>query len=167
MGKRVPLGPDDTAPDFANSMQDRTQHPNAPHRFKPGQSGNPAGRKPGSRNKAYQALEEIGRAGSHKILKAVVRAAAAGDMRAAGIILARCWPERKGAPIEVTLPKVKTPADIIAALICITEQVATGNITTNEAEELAAVYEGMRKAFELIDVQSRIEKLERDMNERG
>ena len=31
----------------------------SPHLFKPGQSGNPAGKKPGTRNRATRALEEL------------------------------------------------------------------------------------------------------------
>jgi Family of unknown function (DUF5681) len=48
-------------------------------RFKPGTSGNPKGKPPGTRNAALLALDKIGEENAKEILQAAVTAAKAGD----------------------------------------------------------------------------------------
>ena len=66
-------------------------------RFAPGESGNASGRPPGARSKAIAALDAVGERGALAVVRAVIRAARKGDVRAAEIVLSRCWPARKGA----------------------------------------------------------------------
>jgi hypothetical protein len=69
-------------------------------RFLPGVSGNPAGRKPGSRNKSNVVLDRMAEAASRTILQVVIDSALSGDMDACALIMKRVWPEleRKEAP---------------------------------------------------------------------
>ena len=48
-------------------------------RFKPGQSGNPAGRRAGSRSKVLVALDALGEGEAESIVKALIEKAKGGD----------------------------------------------------------------------------------------
>ena len=118
-------------------------------RFKPGQSGNPAGRAKGLRNIATRALDAIGDESAKDILQAAITAAKGGDMRAAEIVLRRAWPERKSRPIEVDIPRIIKAGDVVEALTAITAATASGEITPDEAEALVKLIEATRKAIEI------------------
>ncbi len=128
--------------------------------FAPGQSGNPAGRRAGSRNTALVALDAIGTAGAEEALRAVVEAATAGDIRAAEILLSRVWPVRKGRPVMLDLPRVTAPEHIVAALADIMDAVASGAVTPDEAAALAGLIDGQRKAIETLELERRVAALE-------
>jgi hypothetical protein len=129
-------------------------------RFKPGQSGNPRGKPPGTRNPALVALERIGQGNAEGILQAVIIAARGGDMQAARIILDRVWPARRGAPVSIDLPAIKTPDDVLAAMNGIAEAVGSGMLTPEEGETLMKLVEATRHAIDSVDLARRIEALE-------
>jgi hypothetical protein len=131
-----------------------------PWGFQPGKSGNPAGRKKGSRHVALRALDAIGEAGAEAALRAVVDAAAGGDIRAAEILLRRVWPERKGRPVQISLPQIKRPEDIVVAVACVAQAAASGLVSPEEARDLVVVCEAVRRAIETADLASRIDVLE-------
>lgn len=128
--------------------------------FRPGQSGNPAGKPKGARNPVLVALDAIGSAAAKDVLAAAVKAAKSGDMRAAAILLDRCWPARKGRPIALEIPPVKTAADLPGALAAITAAVASGELTTDEGAAFASLLDAQRRGIETADLAARIEVLE-------
>lgn len=128
--------------------------------WRPGQSGNPAGKAKGVRHRALVALDAIGTEGAADIMRAVVTAARSGDMRAADILLRRIWPERKGRPVMLDLPPMRTAADLPGALATIAEAVAGGEITPEEGQAVAAVLEAQRRAIETTDFERRLAALE-------
>lgn len=129
-------------------------------RWTRGNAGNPAGRPPGSRHAAYRALDQIGQDGAEAALRAVVKAAGAGDLRAAEILLSRCWPAGKGRPVPLPLPPLRTPADILAAHAALIAALAEGAISAEEAQAVGTVIESTRKAIETGDLAARIAALE-------
>jgi len=139
---------------------DPTGQEHAPGRWQPGQSGNPAGRPRGSRDRALAALDAIGDQNATDVLQAVVNAAKGGDMRAAEVILARLWPVRRGRPIALALPDVTKAADLPAALGAVVAAMGEGLVSPDEAQAVAAVLEGQRKAIETADLEKRIAALE-------
>lgn len=147
--KLVPLPPAETAP-----LKQRGRP------WKPGQSGNPAGRKEGSRHRAYVALEAIGQDAAEGILRAVIREAKAGDMRAAEIILARIWPPPRGRRVRLALPPINSAADLVQALGQVIAAAAAGEITPDEANTIAALMETTRRAIELGEIEDRLKALE-------
>ncbi len=60
--------------------------------WKKGQSGNPAGKTPGSRNKATQMVMALMEGGAKAIVQQVVKAAKEGDLTAAKLVLDRLAP---------------------------------------------------------------------------
>lgn len=129
-------------------------------RFQPGRSGNPNGRPVGSRHEALRALDSIGAENARGVMQAVVDAAKAGDMRAAEILLSRLWPARKGRPVTLDMPPIRTAADVAAALAEVSAEMSAGNITPEEAGAVAAVLETQRRAIETEDLERRIAALE-------
>lgn len=125
-----------------------------------GQSGNPAGRPPGSRHEALKALDGIGAEGAEEIMRAVVAAARNGDMRAADILLRRLWPERNGRPVALQLPPLSGAASIADALAAVVSAVAAGDVSPEEAQAVAAVLETQRKAIETAELEARIASLQ-------
>lgn len=69
--------------------------------FKPGQSGNPAGRKVGIRNKRNVVAAEFEKEGS-EIARVVMEKAKEGDMAAASLVLTRISPPLRAQAEKVT-----------------------------------------------------------------
>jgi hypothetical protein len=140
---------------------------NQPHKrrgvgkpFQPGKSGNPAGKPSGTRSAALAALDAIGEAGARGVLEKIVEQAREGDVRAAEIILRRCWPERKGRPLEFGLPTMKTAADLVEAIAAVSAAMAAGVLTTEEAAAAASVLETHRRVIDTSDLAARVAALE-------
>lgn len=127
--------------------------------FQPGNPGGP-GRPEGSRNKATLALDGIADGEAEAVLRKTIEAAKEGDLRACELILSRVWPARKGRPVSLALPDATDAAGVSLALAKVIEAVAGGEITTDEAQGIAAVLETRRRSLELIDLEKRIATLE-------
>ena len=129
--------------------------------FRKGQSGNPAGRTAGSRNKVLLALDQTATDAAGGLLQTAITAARGGDMRALDLILARAWPVRRGRPVTLPdMPKITTSADLPLALARVVEAVTNGEMTPEEAQKLGSVLEVQRRAIETAELESRIIALE-------
>jgi hypothetical protein len=136
-------------------------------RFQPGQSGNPSGRRQGSRNKATIALEKLMEGEAEAIVQAVVDAAAKGDMAAARLVLDRVVPVRKGRAIYLTLPAIDAAAGVREAQSATVAAMAEGEITPDEAATIAGVLESKRKVIETVELEARIARLEQNAGSRS
>jgi hypothetical protein len=144
-------------------MSDQDASSNVPKKrgrpFEKGSVPNPNGRPAGSRNKATIALEKLMEEGAEKIVQAVMNAAAEGDMTAAKLVLERIVPVRKGRVVNVTLPIVKTAADVVEAIGATVQAMADGEVTPEEASMVAGVLEAKRRAIETADLAEMVERL--------
>ena len=129
-------------------------------RFKPGQSGNPGGRKPGTRTRATIFGEAILQKDADAIIQAVVDAAKAGDPTAMRLCVERLIPVRKGRPIVFPLPKIETATDVGKAMAAVASLMADGTLTPDEASAVAGVVEMRRKAIETTEMEARLRALE-------
>ena len=114
----------------------------------------------GSRHRATMIFDRIGADAGASVLKAVVRAAEQGDMAAARIVLDRAWPARRGRPVRLELPAMRTAADLAAALSAVTGAVGRGDLSPEEGAAVAAVLEAQRRAIETQELERRIAALE-------
>ncbi|NNM55852.1 DUF5681 domain-containing protein [Acidocella sp.] len=129
-------------------------------RFKPGQSGNPAGKPRGSRHRVTMLAEKLMSDDAEAIVKAVLDAAQKGDMSAARLVLDRIAPARKGSVVMLDLPPVSDAAGVTQALAAVVQAMAAGEIAPDEAQAVSAVLEGQRRAIETVELERRIAELE-------
>jgi len=116
--------------------------------FRKGQSGNPAGRQPGSRNRATQNAELLLEGEAEALTRKAVELALDGDPWALRLCLDRLIAPRRDRSIRLTLPPIDSAADIAGAMAAITAAVAQGEITPGEAIELTQVVESLVRAIE-------------------
>lgn len=129
-------------------------------RFQKGQSGNPAGKKPGTRNRATVMVEALMREGAETITNAVVAAAKNGDLAAARIILDRIAPVRKDAVINLDIPPLKSASDAVHAMGAIMQAVSDGVISPSEAATLTDLVTSFTRTLELSEFDRRLTALE-------
>ena len=129
-------------------------------RFKPGRSGNPDGRKAGSRNRASVLLEKVLLEDCEAVAKTVVKAAKGGDMTAAKMILDRAAPPRKSRSVEFELPTIETAADAASAQAAVLAAVATAELDIDQAEAISRIIGATREALVVADLETRIATLE-------
>lgn len=137
--------------------------PPGSHLFQPGQSGNPAGRTPGSLNKktiAAQALHDA----SAEVAQAMIAAAKAGDVQAGKLVLDRVQP-----PLRPQAEKVKFDLDTAASATDQARQImhamAQGEldpVTGKLLLDCLGAYVGLRQSDELA---LRIEALEKELRD--
>jgi len=128
--------------------------------FKPGESGNPKGRTPGTRCKATLAAQALLDGEAEALTRKAVQLALKGDLTALRLCLERIIPPRKDTPVKVKLPAMETAADLTEAMSAILAAVGAGTITPSEAAALAGLIDTHRKALETADLAERVAKLE-------
>jgi len=133
----------------------------APGRFQPGNPGGP-GRPAGSRNKATVMLDHLAEGEGAEVLRSVLTGAKGGDMAAARIILDRVWPARKSRPVSLSLPEIRTAADVVAALGAVADAVGAGDLSPDEGAAVASILETKRKAIETVELETRVSALEKE-----
>lgn len=133
--------------------------------FQKGQSGNPAGRPQGSRNKATLAVQALIDGQADALVNKALELALAGDGPILKAILDRLCPPRKDAPVRLELPRVVSATDLPRVTGAILTAVAEGELTPGEAQALAGLVEGHRKALEAEEVELRLAALERAVKE--
>ena len=130
-------------------------------RGRPFQEGNP-GRPKGAKHKTTILAEKLMADDVEGVVKAVIDAARTGDMAAARIILDRLVPVRKGRPVEIDLPEVRTAGDVLAAMGAVLDHVADGEITPDEGATVAGILEMKRRTLELVEIERRLAALEQN-----
>jgi hypothetical protein len=129
-------------------------------RFKPGQSGNPAGRPKGARHKSTMAALELLEGEAQALTRRAIDAALGGDMVALRLCLDRIVPPVKDRPISISLPQITDACDLPKITGALLAAVAAGEICPSEAAILSKVVDVHRGALEIADITERIIKLE-------
>ena len=128
--------------------------------FEKGESGNPAGRPRGSRNRATLLMESLLADDAEAIGRKAIEMAKQGDMPAIRLCMDRLAPVRKGEPVAFELPPLDKPADSVAAAAEIVAAVAAGELTPSEAADLAKVIDVYVRAIATKAFDERLTKLE-------
>ena len=128
-------------------------------RGRPFKKGNP-GRPKGARNRVTIACESLMAGEGEKLTRKAIELAQRGDTVALRLCLERIYPVRKGRLINLELPEVKSPRDVLNALASTIKAVAVGEITPEEGSLVAGLLESKRKAIETLDIEERLTRLE-------
>jgi hypothetical protein len=123
--------------------------------FQKGQSGNPAGRPPGSRNRAAMVLQDMLEGDAERIVRAAINLAKHGNIAALRICMDRLLPPRKYEPVTFDLPPLDNAADTVAATSAI-----VAAVTASEAADLAKVVDVHVQALATAAFEARLAKLE-------
>jgi hypothetical protein len=117
-------------------------------RFEKGQSGNPAGRPPGSRNKATILGEEIFQGEAEAIIRKAIDKAMEGDMTAIRLCLERVFPRLRDRATVFDLPPINSVQEALAALTAIVAGVRDGELTAAEGSELSKLVDHYLRVLE-------------------
>jgi hypothetical protein len=128
--------------------------------FKKGQSGNPAGKPPGTRHRVTQLVEALIENKAEALTQRALDNALAGDGVLLKALLDRLAPPRRERPVQVDLPPLVGPADTPRIAAALLERAASGELTPTEAQGLAALLEAFRKQTELASFEERLAALE-------
>jgi len=128
--------------------------------FSRGQSGNPAGKAPGTRNRATILAERLLDGEAEVMVRMIIEKAKKGDSFALRFCLDRIVPPRRDRPVNFSIPDLKSAGDAGKAMAAITSGVASGELTPNEAAELSRVIEAYVKAIETSEIERRLKALE-------
>lgn len=132
------------------------------HIWKPGQSGNPAGKPKGALNKTTLAVLDLMEGEADIVTRKCIDMAKGGDMVAMRLFLERIAPASKSRRIKIDLPPIVTAADCLTAQGIITAAMASGEISPDEADTMANVVELKRRAIETLEFERRLESLEKE-----
>lgn len=128
--------------------------------FEKGQSGNPAGRPPGARNRTTTMAEDLLHGEAEELMRIVIEKAKAGDMTALRLCLDRVVPPNRRRAVEVELPEMRTLGDATDALGRLATAAAEGRITPSDAGEMQKVIMGFGSMLAAATFEQRLAKLE-------
>ena len=129
-------------------------------KFVPGQSGNPAGKAKGTRNKTTLAIEALLEGEADAITRKAIEMAKAGDGPALRMCLDRLAPPRKDSPVCFDLPPIKSVADAVKASSALLSAVAGGDVTPDEAARIMSLLTSHKVLVETGEFERRLEILE-------
>jgi hypothetical protein len=124
--------------------------------FGPGNPGKPKG----ARHRTTLAVESLLEGEAEKLTRKVIRLALAGDTTALRLCMERIAPLRRGRPVAIALPDVKSATGVTDALAAVVAAMADGIISTEEAAAVAAVIESQRRAIETEQLEARLLAME-------
>lgn len=137
------------------------RRPGGAARWAKGQSGNPAGRPKGSRNRATLLAEAVLDGEVEGIVRRLVRSAKAGNVAALRLCVERLVPRRRARSLELDLPQMAKVADIAAASAAVLAGVCSGELAVDEGRALLDMIERHRRTLEADELEARIRELER------
>lgn len=117
-------------------------------RFQAGQSGNPAGRPPGSLNKRTLAAQAVLAERAEEIVTNLMDRAMEGQGTAMRLCADRLLPTGRNRCVAIELPMVQTPDDAEAALAVVLAELAAGKLTVSEVSAFITVIQRMSRLAE-------------------
>jgi hypothetical protein len=128
--------------------------------FQPGQSGNPAGRPRGARNKKTLALEAMLDGESEALMEKMIGFAKLGDDLAMRLCMERMLAPQRERPVPLRLPRIETDADARRASAEVIEALGEGEVTPKEAEHLMRAIAGAAVIVQSSEILARLNRIE-------
>jgi uncharacterized protein DUF5681 len=123
--------------------------------FQPGQSGNPAGRPRGSRNKRTILAEQILDEHAGEVTQAAIDLAKSGHGPSLRMCMDRVTPSLRHRMLDFELPAVTSAADAVVAANAILQGAARGDLTVPEAAGLLKIVRGIASLLAAADRERR------------
>lgn len=134
--------------------------------FLPGQSGNPAGRPRGARNKKTIALEALLDGESEALMQKMIGMAKVGDDLAMRLCMERMLAPQRERPVPLHLPRIESEADARRASAEVIAALGEGEITPKEAEHLMRAIAGAAVIMQSSEIAARLQRIEQRLTER-
>ena len=150
-------------PKTAESQRVRTSSQKKKSRgrvFAKGVSGNPAGRPPGSCNKATQLAQQLLEGEAEALVRTLIERALEGDSTALRLCVERLIPIRKDGAVKLRLPPITSTQELAGGFAALVAAVSKGDMTPDEAHRIAALFEQYSKVLETVELEQRITQLE-------
>jgi hypothetical protein len=128
--------------------------------FLKGQSGNPAGRPRGSKNRKTLAARELLEGESGALTRKAIDMAMSGDASTMRACLDRIIAPRRDPEVRFDLPPIRDAGDIAGAMAAIMRALARGDMTPAEAGEIGRLVETFMRAIECTDFERRLRRIE-------
>jgi hypothetical protein len=133
--------------------------------FLPGQSGNPAGRPRGARNKKTLALEALLDGESEALMQRLIDLAKLGDDLALRLCIERMLAPQRERPVPLKLPRIESDQDARRASAEVMDALGEGEITPKEAERLLRAVAGAAMIMQSTEVAARLNWIEERLAE--
>jgi hypothetical protein len=108
-------------------------------RYQPGQSGNPAGRPRGARNKRTILAEKLLEDRAGEVTNAAIDLATDGNPIAVRVCMDRVVPRLRHSPLDFALPELMALADVPVAYNAIGQGLACGELDPDQAALLMKI----------------------------
>jgi hypothetical protein len=128
--------------------------------FHKGESGNPAGRAVGSRNRRTLAAEAKLFAHADELVADLVQRALRGEPAAMRLCAERVLPIGRGRPLPIDLPPIRHVNDARVAAKAIMEALKEGELAAREAVDLLRVVEGLTRLCGTVAICKKIARIE-------
>ena len=156
---RQAAGAIDSDSDSENIRKDSIRR--SSHRFQPGQSGNPAGKPKGTRNKNGVLLESILKESGEALVNKLADMALKGNTACLKMALSRLYPAPQVAKIKLDdMPELNTLSDIPEYLKALMKKLGNGEIDVFQFDALSRSLHRMTDSMERAELEQRITELE-------
>ena len=128
-------------------------------RFKPGQSGNPAGKPKGAKNRTTVMTQALLEGEAEIFVRKLIELATAGNLTALKVCVDRLCPPMKAqtAPVKVHIPETESIADIANSFI---KAAADGLLPPDVAAQLVSAVGTLARVVEIDELKERLAALE-------